>query len=104
MDRDLHREEFDALLVELIGSENVYFQPPASVTMAYPCVVYNRDSSSESFADNLLYRFKQRYEVTVIDRNPDSSIPDKIRKLPYCSYSRSFVVDNLNHDVFNVFF
>lgn len=105
MDQDQQeRERFHEVLVALLGSRNVYFQPPSTTTMTYPCIVYARDSTSESHADNILYRFKQRYQVTVIDRNPDSSIPGKIRRLPLSSFSRRFAADNLNHDVFNVFF
>jgi hypothetical protein len=105
MDQDQqNREKFHQVLVALLGSSHVYFQPPPTVNMTYPCIVYARDDTSESHADNILYRFKQRYQVTVIDRDPDSSIPGKIRRLPLSSFSRSYPADNLNHDVFNVFF
>jgi hypothetical protein len=72
--------------------------------MQYPCIVYNRDSADTEFADNTPYRYTKRYQVTVIDRNPDSGVPDKVAALPRCSYDRFFTADNLNHDVFNIFF
>jgi hypothetical protein len=72
--------------------------------MQYPCIVYNRDSVDTEFADNTPYRHTKRYQVTVIDRNPDSGVPDKVAALPMCSYDRFFTADNLNHDVFNIFF
>lgn len=98
------RLELQALLIELLGSGNVYFQPPSNVQMQYPCIVYNRDSTSTDFANNHPYRNKKRYQVTVIDRDPDSDVPDKVEALPLCSFNRSFTADNLNHDVFNLFF
>lgn len=104
MDQDPRREQLHEILVGILGTRNVYFQPPSNTVMTYPCIVYSRDSAFESHADNRLYRFKQRYQVTVIDRNPDSSIPGKIRQLPECSYERFFTADNLNHDVYNLFF
>lgn len=98
------RFELQAILVELLGSDNVYFQPPENIQMQYPCVVYRREIIRTNFADNIPYRILKRYQVTVIDRNPDSDIPDKVGQLPMCSYNRFFTADNLNHDIFNLFF
>jgi hypothetical protein len=98
------RLELQALLINLLGSENVYFQPPPSVSMQYPCIVYNRDNINMIYADNNAYKTKIRYQVTVIDSNPDSHIHERIGTLPLCSYDRFFTADNLNHDVYNLFF
>lgn len=83
---------------------NVYFQQPPSTGMTYPCIIYKRDAEQVEHANDSIYRQKKRYQVEVIDRNPDSLIPDKVSRLPYCSFSRFFVVDNLNHDVYNLYF
>lgn len=72
--------------------------------MAYPCVRYERDSAESEFAGNRPYRYTQRYMVTVIDRDSDSLIPKKIAELPMCTFDRWYAVDNLNHDVFNLYF
>jgi hypothetical protein len=56
------------------------------------------------FANNLPFRHTKRYQVTVIDRDPDSLIPDKVAALPMCLHNRFFVANNLNHDVFNLYF
>lgn len=98
------RMELQALLVSLLGTPNVYFQPPASVQMNYPCIIYKRDDINISFADNNPYKHKKRYQVTVVDTNPDSELPDKVSMLPLCSYDRFYTADKLNHDVFNLFF
>jgi hypothetical protein len=90
-------------LLETI-TEHVYFQPPINLNLQYPCIVYERDSSSSAFADNEPYRFVWRYAVTVIDRDPDSALPDKLAALPLCTFNRHFTADDLNHDVFNIFF
>lgn len=91
-------------LLKTLGPKEVYFQPPASIQMVYPAIVYAIDNDWSEFASNLPYAHKKRYQVTVIDRNPDSLIPDKVRRLPLCSFSRNFVADNLNHNVFNLYF
>jgi len=98
------RLELQTILETLLGTRNVYFQPPQSFKMAYPCIVYRRDDLRSRFADNSLYNFDIRYQITVIDRDPDSDIPHKVAALPKCSFDRFFVADNLNHDVFNLFF
>ena len=98
------RLELQALLEGLLGSRNVYHQPPPQTTMQYPCIVYFRDDEVVEHADNFPYHRRKRYQVTVIDRNPDSLIPDKIGSLPLCSFERHFKADQLNHDVYNLFF
>lgn len=85
-------------------TDNVYFQPPANIEMVYPCIVYKRDNIQKVFADNSPYRLTTRYMVTVIERNPDSGIPDEVIKLPLCTYNRAYVANNLNHDVFILYF
>lgn len=98
------RAELQSLLVEILGSDQVYFQPPPSVQMQYPCIVYRRDYMDVKHADNRPFNRRMRYQVTVIDRDPDSVIPDKIAELPLCSFDRFYTAENLNHDVFKLFF
>jgi hypothetical protein len=98
------RLDLQDLLVAILETENVYFQPPPNIRMDYPCIVYNRDFQLVKFADNSPYFGKKRYQVTVIDRDPDSPIPDRIAALPLCAFDRFYTADNLNHDVFNLFF
>lgn len=82
----------------------VYFQPPDNLQIQYPCIVYQRYIATTEFADNIPYKYNQRYQVTVIDRDPDSDIPNKVAGLPKCIKNRFFVVGNLNHDVFNMYY
>lgn len=98
------RLNLQTLLEELLGSRNVYFQPPASIQIKYPCIVYNRDDAITLHADNKPYSHTKRYQVTVIDRSPESPVPDKIAALPLCTFDRFFAADNLNHDVFTLYF
>ena len=98
------RLELQALLVSILGSDNVYFQPPPTLQMTYPCIVYHRDKMRTAFADDKPYSIDRAYQVTVIDRNPDSLIPSLIAKLPKCIHESFFTADNLNHDVFRLFF
>ena len=98
------RTELQSILEGLLGSHNVYFQPPSSVSMAYPCIVYSLSTARTTYADNRPYGYDKRYQVTIIDKNPDSPIPDKVAMLPQCGFDRHFTADNLNHDVYNLYF
>lgn len=98
------REKLQSLLETVLGSGNVYFQPPSNVQMKYPCIVYSRDHADSKFADNSPYRLTQRYLVTVIDGNPDSATPAKVAALPMCTFNRFFPANNLNHDVYTLYF
>jgi hypothetical protein len=85
-------------------TEHVYFQPPVNIEIQYPCIVYARDESQTEYAGNKPYAHTKRYQVTVIDRNPDSELPDQVEDLSLCSFNRFFAANNLNHYVFNLFF
>jgi len=98
------RLELQDLLVEILESPNVYFQPPPSIQMEYPCIVYTLDSDHVNHADNEIYIHLWAYQVTVIDQNPDSDIPQRVLRLPLCRFDRTFQADNLNHTTFNIFF
>lgn len=84
--------------------DNVYFQPKTNITLEYPCIVYKRDFAETKYADNAPYNHRKRYMVTVMDRNPDSDIPSNIAAMPLSIFNRFYTVDDLNHDVYNVFF
>lgn len=98
------RLELHELLKDILGSDNVYFQPPPTVQMKYPCIVYKRDWALTEHAGNLPYLHEKRYLVTVIDRNPDSEIPQKIAMLPKCIFDKHFTASNLNHDAYKLFY
>src|SRR4051794_12566493 len=96
------RLQLHSLLEEI--TECVYFQPPPKDQVEYPCLLYARDESSVSYANNELYRHAKRYQVTVVDRDPDSTLPDQVEQLPYCAFVRAFPADDLNHWVFDLYF
>ena len=96
------RAELQAIFLDMVA--NVYFQPPSNVVMAYPCIRYQRDNADTEFADDIPYQITKKYMVTVIDRDPDSVIPDKVAALPTALHNRSYPADDLNHDVFTLFF
>lgn len=98
------RVDLHEILCAALGSRNVYFQPPTEFKMTYDCIVYKREKIDSRYANNKPYHHTKRYSVTVIYRDPESPIPDKIADLPMCSHDRYFVSDNLHHDVFTLYY
>lgn len=96
--------ELQEMLEELINSPNAYFQPPASVEMQYPAIVYSISDITNTYADNSIYQQNTAYELVVIDQDPNSELTRKVSNLPMCRFVRRYVADNLNHDVFILFF
>lgn len=91
------------ILERLLGSENVYFQPPANLEMEYDCIRYFRTTIKPEFANNTPYLLHDCYQVIAIYKNPDSDLPRKIAMLPMCSHDRHYTADNLHHDVFTLY-
>jgi hypothetical protein len=83
---------------------HVYFQPPENLVIEYPCIIYGRDFVDTKFADNEPFNITKRYMVTVIDKDPDSEIPNKVAELPMSTFNRFYTADGLNHDVYQLFF
>ena len=98
------RLQLQQVLEDLLGTRNVYFQPPPNVTMAFPCIVYNRQAGETKFADNDPYNFTVRYKVTLIGKDPDEGTFNKIAGLPMTIFRANYTADNLHHDVFDIYF
>lgn len=99
-----HRLEFHEILCDLLGTRHVYFQPPESVKMEYPAIVYSREDISNTFAENSVYIQDHQYQIVVIDKDPDSEIVTAVSKLPMCRFVRHYEADGLNHDVFTIYY
>lgn len=98
-------EEIPGLAVDkMLGGPAVYYQPGPDVHMVYPCIVYTRDSDMTDKGDNLHYIVNNRYTVTIVDRDPDSQLPDIfLKKFPRCTPDRNFQSDNLYHYNFTLY-
>lgn len=97
------RAELDAVLRDILKNGHCYFQPPESVKLKFPCIIYERDGYDTRHADNLSYLESKRYSIKLIYKDPDSELPDKVKALPMCSFDRRFVSDNLYHDIFTIY-
>lgn len=99
-----NRLELQTQLEDILGSRNCYFQPPASVQMNYPAIVYSLSTIEKIHANDDMYKSLIAYMVTLIDKNPDTPFLMEILKLPYCRFDRFYTSDNLNHWVFTLYY
>lgn len=96
--------QLQTLLETILGSGNVYFQPPESVKLQYPCIIFSRTSGETLYANDKPYSAKLRYMLKIIDKSADSTILTRIAELPMCKYDRHYTASNLHHDIFNIYF
>lgn len=94
------RLELQGLLERVLGSQNVYFQPPENVKMKYPAIVYSLDDINHLHANNRPYIQNPAFMITLIDPDPTSKYVKELDSLEKCSFERFYVADNLNHWVF----
>lgn len=103
----LHTEFIDSILesTEEEGFKRAYFQPPANVFMKYPCIKYSLDGLSTLRANDRLYKGTNRYQVILIDEDPDSPLHDKLlNHFQYISFDRAYTADGLNHKVYTLYY
>lgn len=98
------RLETQSKLEELLESRNVYYQPPSNVQMVYPAIIYSKVKPDIKRANNKIYLKKPCYQVIVISKSPDHPVIDKLLELPYCTWERHYISNNLNHDVFTLYY
>lgn len=98
MDRRLQLHEE---LCSILGSRHAYFQPPESVKLSYPCIIYGRNNADTKHADNVPYLYRKQYELTIITKDPDDPLVDAVAThFQSIRFNRHYTADNLNHDVF----
>lgn len=96
----LHEE-----LCTLLDSRNVYYNPPESVKLQYRCIKYSLSGVDIKRANDKIYNTKNRYELILIDQDPDTAYHDKIlNHFQMCSFDRSYKADNLNHFVYTIYY
>jgi hypothetical protein len=98
------RLDLQTLLEETLGSKNVYFQPPESMKISYPAIVYSLGNIENDYADDVCFTSVKQYLVVYITNDPDSEMIDKLNKLPYCRFDQHYRADNLNHYTYRMYF
>lgn len=98
------RLELHGILCDILGNDHCYFQPPESVKLSYPCIIYQRNTGDTMYADNAPYSFRIRYQLMYVDKDPDAETIMSLAALPYCKMDVHYSANNLNHDVFTLYY
>ena len=96
-------QELQTVFEELLGSRNVYYNPPESIEMHYDAIVFSRSRINNTFASDSVYvQLPPTFTVTTITRDPDAPIIEKVSKMRGCIFVTSYVADNLYHNRFTL--
>ena len=97
-----NRIKLQTLLENLLGSRNVYWQPPENLKMNYPAIVYSRDSVNNTRANDRLYFQQFPYTGVVITKDPEIEVIEKLSKMNNVGMSKPYVMDGLHHIPFSI--
>lgn len=97
------RSDLQDVLENVLESPNVYFQPPPTINLSYPAIVYRLDGIAVAHANNGPYKTSRRYTVTLITKDPDSPIVGGLALLPKCKFDRYYVSPGLHNYVFSIY-
>lgn len=96
--------------VDILGSRDeedtrAYYNSPDKKDMNYPCIRYSLSGIDRKHANNAAYKNLNKYNVTLIDFDPESEIHEKIlAKFQYCSFDTNYKADNLQHFVYTIYY
>ena len=99
----IKRLELHKKLVDVLGANHVYFDPPKTVKMSYPAIRYSLSNDPANFANNRRYVGHEQYRVDLIVLDPDTVLRDKMYQIPMCSLSTTYVADGLHHFIFTIY-
>lgn len=98
------RLKLQEILEDILGSKNVYFQPPSTVRLQYPCIIYQLDDLPTQHANNAPYMLTHSYMLTLVNTSAGMGLAEKLAMLPRINHSRRYTKDNLYHDVYQIIF
>lgn len=99
------QRELQKKLCDVLGSKHVYFQPPESIKLVYPCIVYRLETPEDRHANNRVYISNDRWTLTLIEYNPLSTVADDlVSHFSMCRKTQRFTADNLYHTTLQLYY
>ena len=98
------RKKLHKILEDILGTKNVYFQPPENIKIGYPCIIYSQSGYDIDRADNTAYRITPAYTIMYVSKKYDTTMVPKILTLLNGRFDTSYISDNLYHYVITIFF
>ena len=81
----------------------VYFQPPESVKLQYPCVIYSLKDIKARKADNMPYTTSLGYSLLFMTKDPKDERIISFMNLEHCKFDRYYSADNVHHYSYTVY-
>lgn len=98
------RIKFHNKLISILGNNNVYYNPPSTIKIHYPCIIYKLKDIMTNRASNKVYSLDHVYEVSLIGTKVTDDTKDKLMtNIPYCEFNNSYISDNLYHYVYTIY-
>ena len=102
--RQRNRSALHEKLCTILGSRNVYHDPPSNIHLNYPCIIYKRQAVVSRSADNKRYANWYPYDVQIISKDPDFELFDSFLSNFECGREGApFTSDNLHHSNFTIY-
>lgn len=86
-------------LENVLGSRNVYYNPPESQKMNFPCIVYNLTNIQPIHADNQTYLDYTTYKIIYVSKQVDSPTVRDLLNIPMTRFSTKYVKNGFWHTV-----
>lgn len=93
-------------LCSILGSRNVYYDPPENVKMQYDCIVYSLSQVNQVYANNFTYANSPGYLLTIVTRTPEAQtriVEELMKTFSYVGWDRAYVIDHLHHAVVSIY-
>ena len=98
------RLKLDGVLRKILGSDNVYFQPPESVKMQYPCIRYNLAKIPVVHADDKAYLMNPKYVIVYISPEPDDETRFTLVRDLGVPIIQTYAKDGLYHYIYELYY
>lgn len=83
----------------------VYFQPPSSTKLEYPCIIYELSRTDVTPADNIKYKKFNEYHVKHLFKSLKNELKDKMLDHFYhISHDIRFISNSIYNDDFTLYY
>lgn len=92
-------------LSKILNSDHVYFNPPETIKLQYPCIIFKKKGANLKKADNRVYRKTSQYQLIYIRDKNDELMENKLLDaFPMISEGVSYTSQNLLHTPYTLFY
>ena len=79
----------------------IYYEPPESIKLTYPCAIMSRGNIQFADANNYKYLKTVRYSLTYITKTINDPLADTIAEYDHMVHGDSYTSDHLYHHTYS---